>query len=350
MLRSSKTKPVNPMRKFFFIFLVFYIGAGITHAQTALPDPVQYTVIPEAPGPNQQVSIEVSGVGTFLGNAVITWQRDGKTVPGANTATFTFTTGGIGTPTTIHLSINSPTQGAISHDFVFNPSTINLIWEADTYTPLLYKGKALYTAGSKLRVVAFPTVLLGKTLVPTNKLSFQWSRNDTPDPASSGLGRNVFSFSGDQLQAEETVSVGVYSGGIKVGQERIEIPASDPEVIMYPVDPLRGTLLGTAFVDGSGLPQTETTIKAEPYFFSNTSFSRGQISYGWSLDGQQTTGPDAAKGLLTLRQTGSGSGSIGLSVDVQNNENDKLVQSASAGLKLLFGQQGGSSLLNLFGL
>lgn len=340
--------------KFFTILTIFFLSvappAGGTHAQTALPDPVQYTVIPEAPGPNQQVSIEVSGVGTFLGNATVIWQKDGKVVPGASGQTFTFTTGGIGTPTTIHLTINSPTQGAIAHDFVFNPSVINLVWESDTYTPLLYKGKALYTAGSSLRIVAFPTVLIGKTLVPSNKLSFQWSRGGTPDPASSGLGKNIFSFYGDQLKNEEEVSVDVYSGGRKVGQGLITILAAKPSVIMYPVDPLRGTLLGTAFVSGSVLPQTETTVKAEPYFFSNISFARGQITYGWSLGGQETTGPDAAKGLLTLRQTGSGSGSADLSVDVQNNENDKLVQAASAGIRLLFGQQSGSSPLNFFGL
>ncbi|MBY0472959.1 hypothetical protein K2Q00_01565 [Patescibacteria group bacterium] len=341
-------------RKFFILLAVLFLSvappAGRMHAQTSLPDPVQYTVIPETPGPNQQVSIEVSGVGTFLGNATITWQVNGKTVPGATGRTFTFTTGGIGTPSTIHLTINSATQGLISHDFVFNPSVINLVWEADTSTPLLYKGKALYSAGSGLRVVAFPTVMIGKALAPASKLSFQWSRNDTPDPSSSGLGKNIFSFSGDQLNTEENVAVDVYSSGTKVGQGRITIPASKPAVIMYSVDPLRGTLLGTAFQTGFALPQTETTLKAEPYFFSNTSFARGQIKYNWSLGGQETTGPDAAKGLLTLRQTGSGSGSANISVDVQNNESDKLVQAASINLNLLFGPQTGSSILNLFGL
>ncbi|OGC88735.1 hypothetical protein A2419_03160 [Candidatus Adlerbacteria bacterium RIFOXYC1_FULL_48_26] len=336
--------------KFFILLAVFFMSVGFAHAQTSLPDPVQYVVIPETPGPNQQVTIEVSGVGTFLGNAAITWQMDGKTVGGATGRTFTFTTGGIGSPTNIRLTINSATQGIISHNFAFNPSVINLVWEADTYTPLLYKGKALYSAGSSLRVVAFPTVLIGKTLIASNKLSFQWSRNDTPDPSSSGLGKNVFSFYGDQLNTEENVVVDVYSGGVKVGQGRITIPASKPTVIMYSVDPLRGTLLGTAFQTGFALPQTETTLKAEPYFFSNISFTRGQIKYNWSLGGEETTGPDAAKGLLTLRQTGTGSGSANISVDVQNNENDKLIQAASANLNLLFGPQTGSSILNLFGL
>lgn len=326
------------------------LEAPVAHAQSALPDPVQYVVIPETPGPNEQVSIEVSGVGAFLGNATITWKKDGIVVPGANSETFNFTTGGIGTPTVIHLNINSPTQGVIAHDFVFNPSVVNMVWEADTSTPPQYRGKALYSAGSDLRVVALPTILIGKNLAPVSKLSFQWSLNSTPDTAASGIGKNVFSFSGDQLQTEEDVAVDVYSGGTKVGEGRITIPASTPEVIMYPMDPLRGVLLGTAFVNGSVLPQTETTIKAVPYFFSNISFARKSIVYDWSLGGQETTGPDSAQGLLTLRQTGTGSGSADLAVSVQNSENAKLVQAASTGITLLFGQQTGSSLLNLFGL
>ncbi len=336
--------------KFLLLSLVFFFGAAVAHAQTAMPDPIQYIVIPEAPGPNQQVSIEVNGVGTFLGNANITWQRDGKIVPGATGENFTFTTGGIGTPTTIHLTINSATQGIINHDFIFNPSVVNLVWEADTHIPFLYRGKALYTGGSDLRVIALPTILLGKTLAPTNKLSFQWKRNNTPEVSASGLGKNVFSFSGDQLQTEEDVSVEVYSTGVKVGESRVTIPASSPEVIMYPMDPLRGILLGSGFINGSSLSQTETTIKAEPYFFSNLSVTRKQLVYGWSIDGQETSGPDTDKGLITLRQTGGGGGSANLSVSVQNNESNKLVQSADANLSLLFGQKAGSSLLNLFGL
>jgi hypothetical protein len=339
------------MLRRFFIITALLLSASVVQAQSIAPDPVQYTVSPEQPGPNQQVTIQVSGVGQFLGNSNITWQQDGKIISNAsNQPSFTFTTGGIGTATRIHLSINSPTQGAISHDFVFNPSVVNLVWEADTYTPLLYQGKALYTPGSALKVVAFPTVMIGGTVVPTSKLSFQWSHNDTPEPASSGLGKNIFIFRGDQLQKEEAVSVLLYSGSAPVGRGEIIIPASVPQIILYVQDPLRGELLDQGLQGNTALGTTETTFKAEPYFFSNNAVLGGKLQYEWTLNNQDTTGPDAANGLLTLRQTGTAAGSANLGVSIQNTSSSQLAQTANSNLQLIFGTQTGSALSNFFGL
>lgn len=338
------------LRSVSLILAGLLLSAPFAYAQSVAPDPVQYTVIPEQPGPNQRVTIQVEGVGQFLGNAGISWQQDGKIVDSAeNSMAFTFTTGGVGVVTRIHIKIDSPTQGVIVHDFVFNPSVVNLVWEAATYTPPLYKGKALYSAGSPLKVVAYPTVYIGGALVSASKLSFQWRRNDTPNPSASGLGKNIYSFTGDQLQPQENVSVTVYSGAAAVGRGDITITASKPQVIFYPQDPLRGEILGTGFVGQTTLAQTETTFKAEPYFFSLRAVQNNQLQYDWTLNDQDTTGPDAARGLLTLRQTGSGTGSANLGVSIQNMLPDQFVQSASAGLQLLFGQSS-SAFSSFFGL
>jgi hypothetical protein len=336
------------------VVAIVFAGASFAHAQTidgSVPAPVQYIVSPETPGPNQVTNIEIEGVGQFLGDSQITWQENGQTISSANNQeSFSFTTGGIGTGTRIDVTIVSATQGTISREFVFYPSVINLVWEADTYTPLLYQGKALYSAGSGLKVVAFPTVMLGGALIPAAKLSYQWSDNDTPNTAASGLGRNVFSFQGDQLQSGEDVSVTVYSGTTAVGKGEITIPVSSPQIILYAEDPLRGELLGSGFQGSATLGQTETTFKAEPYFFSNSSVQNNSLVYNWTLDSQETTGPNAAQGELTLRQTGSGSGSADLGVSIQNTDSSKYVQTASAALTLAFGPQGGSALSNFFGL
>lgn len=343
------------LRTFFLSTALFFLGTALVYAQTiggsAVPPPVQYIVSPETPGPNETVYIEVNGVGQFLGDSQITWQENGKTVDSAaNKESFSFTTGGIGTQTRIDVTIDSPTQGVIAKEFVFNPSVVNLVWEADTYTPAGYQGKALYTAGSNLKVVAFPTIIIGGSLVSTSQLSFQWRDNDTPATASSGLGKNVFSFQGNQLQTSEDVVVDVYLGSTKIARGEVNIPASIPQVIFYAVDPLRGELLGQGFQDSVSLSQTEVTLKAEPYFFANTSVRRGALTYGWTLNNQETTGPNAARGELTLRQTGSGAGTASLTVSVQNTDADQYSQSARAGLQLLFGQQAGSALSNFFGL
>ncbi|MCX6819920.1 MAG: hypothetical protein NT019_01365 [Candidatus Adlerbacteria bacterium] len=333
------------------IFALFFVTTSLAHAQSAVPDPLQFIISPENPGPNQLVNIEVNGVGQFLGNSSLTWQENGKVVEAfAGQQSFTFTTGGVGAVTYIHLVINSPTLGVMTRDFVFNPSVVNLVWEADTYTPLLYVGKPLYSAGSNLRVVAFPTVMLGGKLVDPAKLSFQWKRNDTPDTSASGLGKTAFSFQGDQLQTEEDISVTIYSGNSAVGRGDIVIPASAPQVVLYARDPLRGELLEEGLRDKASLAQKEITLQAEPYFFATNSVKNKTLVYTWQLNDQETTGPAAAQGMLTLRQTGSGSGAADIGVTVQNTNTTQLIQAADTRLQLVFGQSAGSAISSFFGL
>ncbi len=321
---------------------------AIAGAQFA-PEPIQYVISPEVPGPNQTVSIEAQGIGTFLGDATITWKKDGVTVQaGAGLRTYSFTTGSIGSVTQVRVDISSATDGVFGKTFVFRPSAVNLVWEADTSAPPLFMGKPLYSAGSSLKVVAFPTVVVNGSRVAAQSLSYQWTRGDLALPAQSGLGRNTLSLQGDQLQLQEDVVVNVYLGNSLVAQGGISIPASQPQLLLYERNALRGVLYDAALPQGIALSNKEITIAAQPYNFSNSSLAAGALQYAWMLDGNEITGPDSARGILTLRQTGGGNGQSQLSATLQNNAEDQLVQSAETILTILFGAQTSSG--SLFGL
>ena len=334
------------------IFLAaLLLGAGVAHAQSGgyVPPPIQYVVSPQTPGPNTQVNIEVQGVGSFVGDSTITWSQDGKVVSsGVGQRDFSFTTGALGTQTHIHVVVKSATEGTLTQDWVFIPSAVNLVWEADTSVPPFYRGKALYSGGSQVRVVAFPNIVVNGKTFAASSLSFQWTLDGDPLPSQSGLGKNSLTFTGSQLQPEEDVSVDVYYGASKVGQGSVAIPATVPQLLLYDKDPLRGLLLDTALPAGIALASNEFSVQAVPYYFSNASIKNGSLSYTWTLNGNDTTGPSAAQGLLTLRQTGAGTGAAVLGVALQNNDTDKLVQAASAALQIIFGNQSSGS--SLFGL
>lgn len=321
---------------------------ALAHAQF-LPEPVQYVISPEVPGPNQQVTIEAEGIGAFLGDAKITWQENGKTTSsGVGVRTYTFSTGAIGSVTTIRVDIASETSGSFTKTFVFRPSTLALVWEADTTAPPLYAGKTLYSGGSKLRVVAYPTVVINGSRVAAQSLSYQWMRGDQALPAQSGQGRQVLDLIGDQLQPSEDIGVKVYFGTALVAQGGISVPAVAPAVRLYERDALRGTLTDAALPSGISLAKREITIAAQPYFFARAAAESGALAYAWTLDGDEIVGPDSARGLLTLRQTGSGAGEAQLAVDIQNSMDDQLVQAASTMLMILFG--GATQGSSLFGL
>jgi len=340
----------KPMKRLRNVVVGLVLLAPVAAMAQTLPDPVQYVVAPETPGPNSPVSIEIGGVGNFLGNATITWKKDGAVVlQGTGEVKYNFTTNGIGKTTTIDIVIQSPTQGTITKEFVFNPSAVNLVWEADTTVPPFYKGKALYSAGSPLKVVALPVVLIGGNRIAASALSYQWSVDDQLQASASGLGRSSLSFVGDQLNQSEDVSVDVYYGAAKVASGEVVVPATAPELVLYQHDALRGLILDTAFPPTISLLGKEITVQAVPFYFSRTDSVSGQLQYAWQLNGQDTTGPDAQNGMLTLRQTGSGAGAAQISVSLQNNDSDTFIQNASAALNLLFGSDS-STLLNLFGL
>lgn len=343
----------QPRNTILIFICVAFLLPSLAYAQTFnnQPDPVQFLVAPEVPGPNQAVTIQVQGVGTFLGSATITWQVNGTTVlSGVGERSFSFTTGALGVSTRVRATISSPTQGTITRDFTFIPSTINLLWEADTSVPPHYQGKALYSAGSNVRVLAFPTVVANGRTITSNNLSFQWKLNGTPAASASGKGRDTFSFTGSQLRSSETVSVEVYFSDVKVGQAAITILAFKPRLELYARDPLRGVLYNQAIPSGISLGSKELTIVAQPYFFSTDSLAAGGATYSWTLGGRAVSGPDSARGILTLRQTGSGAGATTLGVSLQNNDPSKFVQSASTALQIVFGQQTGTSLGSFFGL
>ena len=322
--------------------------AGVAHAQSIGTgvDPVQYIIAPETPGPHEKVDITVQGVGTFLGDSSVTWSVNGAIAKqGTGASEFSFITGNLGQQTTVRLTINSATQGVITHLFTFIPSTVNLVWEADTSVPPLYKGHALYTPGSTLKVIAFPTVIVSGRKVAAESLSYQWTINDNPVPASSGTGKTTLSFTGDQLNDGESVAVDVYFGSLKVGRGELTIPAAQPQIYFYNKDALRGIVWDQAVPSAIALNANEITLFAQPYYFANN----GQWSWNWILGTSTFTGPDTSRGLVTLVLKDGTRGSTVLSAALQNLSGTQLVQSAQAAVSIVIGTRR-SGISSFFGI
>lgn len=335
------------------VTLTCLLLSPIAYAQTLGGEQgvVRFRMSPEIPGPNESVLITAEGVGGFLGDSRITWKVNDKVVLSKIGAiSFTFTTGSLGVKTVIDATIESGSKGTISRSFTIVPSQIELLWEADTSVPVWYKGKPLYSAGSSLVVTAIPHVVLNNKVVPVSNLSFTWSQNGSVLSQKSGLGRNKLAIIGDQLLPSERVSVEVRFGSQVVGSGQIIIPVAKPEVRLYQKDPLRGTLSDNTLGGAVSLQATEFTAEAVPYYFSNQSMRDGAAPFTWKLNGEDATGPQTSRGLLTLRQSGSGGGRASLEVSMQNLDSDKLVQSALTKLTIVFGTSNTSGISSFFGL
>jgi len=315
---------------------------------TAMPPPVEYIVIPETPGAGENVNIQVNGVGSFIGESQITWTQEGKAVAtGVGLRNFSFSVGGFGSQTNIGVVIKTAQHGTITNQWTFNPSLVNLVWEAHTTVPPFYDGKALASPGSSITVTAFPVVIYKGVRQSSKKLSFQWRFAGDLQADKSGLGYDSFAFPSKQIHAREDVSVEVLlnDGNTKVAWSSITVPVVEPKLLLYQHDPLRGVLYDRVLGLGGNFSMlgNEVTLRAEPYFFSIESAARGSLEYRWQLNGDDASGPNSAQGELTLRQTGSGQGAADINVSLQNNDNDKILQGARLVAQILFGgsKQGG---------
>ena len=337
------------------LLAAFLLHAPAAHATVvgSAPPPVQYIVSPEAPNAGETVYIQVNGVGNFLGESPITWTQNGKVVSqGIGKRNFSFTVGGFGSQTVIGVTITSAHNGIIRNQWTFNPSLVNLVWEAHTTVPPFYDGKALASPGSSVTVTAFPVVVAGGVRQSPANLVYQWKLNGDPQPSRSGIGFRSFTFTTSQIHSQEEVSVDVLlsDANTKVAYSDISVPLVEPELVLYEHDPLRGVLYDRA-LGGSGsftMSGTEMTVRAEPYFFSAESVMGRVLKYAWQINGNDTTGPNTAAGELTLRQTGTGPGTADLSVSLQNQDTSKILQGAQYNAQVLYGLAARSS--TLFGL
>lgn len=334
---------MNTLKKIssFIILLAFFILPGSAHAQQSLgQDPLVIEVTPKVPAPGDTTTITLTSTPVDLSRSTFVWKVNGAPKDsGAGKRSFTFTMGASSQSTIISVTITPPSGDTISRVFTFHPGSVSLLWEANTYTPPFYKGRALYTPGADVRIVAIPDIKdPNGTPVSSSRLTYKWSVDEEAFADRSGLGRNTFYLAGAQLQPDQVVAVDVLrENGIRAAHAELVIPKSSPMVRFYKSDPLRGVLYKGAYTDSVRLTDTETTLQAEPYFISGTTRESALVIYTWTLNNNTIEPQSADRSAVTLRQTVGQSGYATLSLQVQNADLRRLLQHASEELKIFFG-------------
>lgn len=204
------------------------------------------------------------------------------------------------------------THGQINVTQEIIATNVTLVWEAQTYTPPFYKGKALLTDGGDVKIYAIPPTTLGNPL----ELGYVWKKDGQVINDASGVGRNFFIHESSIFGGSPLIVVEVYQDNQKVAVGAVRVPLVKPRVLLYPTLPLAGILFGTGVGDVSG---EEVTIEAYPLFFTATSKNDPALTYRWRVDGEYAPNPLGNVGRLTLR--GETAGSVGLGLSIHNTRN-----------------------------
>lgn len=298
------------------------------------------TTVPEIPGPNVPVTITIESYLTDLYKANISWSVDGKVLlRGTGKTIFSFQNGPSGKTTKVSLSIITNTGELVTKEFSFNPVGVTVLWEADTYTPPFYKGKAMMVPQANVRVIAIPDILGSSNALGAGEMVYTWTKDTYVDANKSGYGKNVYSFAGPKPLTNTKISLNVSSLDDSAQSEmQIYLPQTRPFILFYEKDPLLGVLYNKPLDSEISLSGKEVSVSASPYFFSNEREINQSHKYIWSVNNSvaKNYGRD-----ITLRNDNGVKGSSVLSLSMRGVVQN--YQTAEKKLQINFAEGGSSS-------
>jgi hypothetical protein len=298
---------------------LFFITLNIPYASAQLTglgsNEVVITSNPKYPEPGNQTTLTVSNGVIDLDRATIIWYQNGvEKTRGIGKKVFTFTAGGAGSETTVRAVVQSLQGPSFNSEIIIRPATLDLLWEAETVTPPLYKGKALPGSESVVRVVALPRFVYNGSVLNVSDLYYEWRVGSRLLSSSSGKGKNTIIITAPKTYGKTNITVTVSSALHSFSaQKTTSIESVPPEVHFYSVSPERGFNVGEALADQLQVVG-DFTIQAIPYYFSKNK----TISFNWTQNGSFIKNQNSRIS-FTGGENPSGPSSIGLSVNGQGS-------------------------------
>ena len=322
--------------------LTLGIVAPVGAQFSAATQSIVLSVSSEFPEPNQQITASVESFSFDSNRSFISWSVDGVIVAeGQGLLDTTFSVGEAGTETTLRVIAATP-NGPVSAERTFRPALVDIVYEAESYTPPLYRGKALVASQNIVRVIAVPFLFDGSgNRIDSDRIIYTWSVGNRVAQDQSGMGRDAFAVVGPRGSGQATIYVTAESpDGLTTARSALTIATVDPFVIFYENDPLRGVRFERALENTFRLNNEEVMITAVPYFLTGNERAGETTQYQWNLNGNRVDNPLSDTSSIVLRETG-GSGTATLSLKLQHLEN--ILQRAGSSLRVLFGQTGRES-------
>ncbi len=281
------------------------------------PIGIAIKVSPPYPRPGDTVTAEVQTSAVDSSTALVTWKVNGVVIKESSGGTScSFTAGKLGEVMRITVLLRDTKGTAIEATNVLQVADVALVWEAKSYTPPFFGGRARYAPGTPMTILALPSVMgpKGVLLDPTT-LMYAWYMNKsfTPDVAGKGLQSVTLTNNVPFGEFDIFLEVKDDTGTIRT-TKRLVVDTAEPQLVLYEDDPLTGVSYHRALGDAYRIRAAEATLIAEPYYLSALSRSDPALTYAWQVGDQDFT----TIGSLVLRPEGKGAGSAEVSLLIQH--------------------------------
>ncbi len=289
---------------------------------------------PENPGPFQDITLRTNSDYLNLNRYNTTWYVDGRLITsGIGARTITTKTRGYGQRTNIIILIELP-DTLIKKTITLEPQDVTMIWEAvDAYVPPFYEGKKLPPREGLVKVVAIPNFKTSNGRpFKSEEGVYRWSRNGNVVATATGYGKSGFTFKNNKIRSSEaiTVTASDTTGNYETSQS-ITVPTFNPKILFYEKNARTG-LTSPLSTTRLSLVGDQTTIQAEPFFFSLVNKNVNGLEFGWSMNNTPVSLADSNnKQLITLENPGD-KGTALLTLGISSPTS--LFQAASARLPI----------------
>jgi len=320
----------------FFVVAVPVVQGQLTIGGTQ--SKIALKIEPAQPRPFDELTIIVESFSTDLNRASIEWFIDGKSVQsGKGDKELKTIAPALGAKKEIRVVAGTADIGTLRVTAIIRPAEVNLLFQANTYTPPFYKGKALPTHKSGVRVVAIPNLVTSAgAKISAKDAIYTWKENGTVQGDKSGRGKDSYAVKEISImRGHALVSVEVSSPDRTVqAAETIVIRPQTPKIVLYENNPLEGIKYNKAITGTYSLVNEEVTLQAIPYFFGVLDKEASELQYKWSLNNQPVEAAEFTQSGITL-QKGEESGTA--KVLLQINHKSNVFEVASRSFLIEFG-------------
>lgn len=309
--------------RFLLLYLIIFtiIGAILPFKNTlASSSDILVKISPENPAPKENTNITLNSYAYNLDSVLISWSVNGKNVSsGIGKKSFSLNAPEAGSQTDVVATI-SLSDGTQDTRIAIRPAVMSLLWQAnDSYVPPFYKGKAMPSIGSQIKVVAIPEIKSGSSTINPQNMIYSWKKDYTNNVDGSGYGKSSFTFINDYLEENNTISVVASTADQALSSEKsITIGTTPIKILFYNDDGSLGTLWEKALknedkIIGGAL------INAAPYFISPQDIRIPLLKWSWTInDGYiETLG---VKNILPVRVEPGTSGTAKIRLEIENTE------------------------------
>lgn len=287
------------------------------------------------PTPGDSLRVTLKAPTLDMESALITWTINGKVIRKAYTGNFVdLQVGNVGEVYRIAVEATDGKNTRITAEKILRVSDVAVVWEARTYTPPFYEGRALQSPGAEIAFHVIPSILDAKgRLYAPNELVYAWSTNYS-SATMGGKGVSSIILKNDQPLKDFTVNLQVKdpSGEVR-SVKKIIIPVTHPKVLLYEDSPLVGIRHDSALGTDVGIYGKESTLVAEPFYISAPTRTNSILEYTWSVADATYTNP----GNLTFSPEGSASGTSYLNLVIKNTK--YWLQNGHSSITINFGQR-----------